>query len=100
MSSVLESIARAPSIVPVAIRCNILSAPLQRKLIGVVVTLHPRGHRKWLQRVTGKAPRTCDYWLTGETAMGGDAFMAITAKLREEIDAANAALQQFELDLR
>jgi len=96
----LETVARSPSIVPAATRCNVSSPALQRKLIGIVLSLHPQGHRKWLQRVTKRSPRTCDYWLAGETDMGGDAFMAITGALRAEIEGASRELQQFELDLR
>lgn len=94
----VESIARPRSNSNVAIRCNISNPSLQRKLIAVVVSIHPKGHRKWLQRVTGKAPRTCDYWLAGQTQMEGDAFAAVVAQLRVEIDAHNDTLRQFELD--
>src|SRR5437764_87340 len=88
----------APSIVPAAIRCNSFPLSLQQKLLQVVLTLHPNGHRKWLQRTTGRSPRTCDYWLAGETVMGGAAVLAIVCALRAEIDRASDTLKQFELD--
>jgi hypothetical protein len=67
------------------------------QIVGTVLTLHPRGAAKWLQRITGKSPRTVKYWISGDYAPRGVDALKITAALRAELAEHQQRLQQFEL---
>jgi len=69
-----------------------------RRILQIVRSLHPSGTGKWLERATGKAPRTVDYWIAGRYLPRGDAALRIVAALRAEHEARGRLLQQFELD--
>lgn len=99
----LESISPSPSITPSARTCASLPASTPedlRRILQIVVSLHPSGTRKWLERATGASPRTVDYWVQGRYLPRGDAALKIVAALRAEHEARGKVLQQFELDLR
>ncbi len=91
--------ALAPSIIPSAGTCASSPDDL-RRILQVVVSLHPIGARKWLERATGASPRTVDYWVEGRYLPRGNAALKIVAALRAEHEARGKLLQQFELDLR
>jgi hypothetical protein len=95
----VSTAARAPSIVPSASSCAPSIDDL-RQILQIVCTLHPNGARKWLERATGAAPRTVDYWVQGRYLPRGAAALKIVAALRAEHEARGKLLQQFELDLR
>jgi hypothetical protein len=92
----VESIGRAPSIAPDARTCTTSPADLHQ-IIATVVTLHPDGAAKWLQRVTGRAARTVKYWLAGDYSPRGKDTLKIAAALRAELADHQQRLQQFEL---
>lgn len=68
-------------------------------IIGQVLSLRPRGAGKWLQRVTGRAPRTVKYWLAGTYGPRGSDALKITAALRADLAEQQRRLQQFEIQL-
>lgn len=91
-----------PSIPAAARTCTSLgsdSGPDLHKIIGIVETVHRKGAAKWLQRVTGKSPRTVAYWLSRDYAPRGADALKIAAALRAELAAHQEHLQQFELQL-
>jgi|GEM_PF-4710510 len=94
----VSSVALAPSIVPGARTCT-SSNPDLHQIIGTVLSLHPRGTAKWLQRVTGRSTRTVKYWLSGRYQPRGRDTLKITAALRTDLAERQQRLQQFELQL-
>lgn len=94
-----ESISRAPSTSGSAKSCGKSKREL-RTILGMVRTTVPKPHGKWLERVTGSAKRTTEYWLQGKHEPRGVDAMRIVRALRVELDERSRLLQQFELDLR
>lgn len=94
-----ESISRAASKSPTARTCG-NSKPELRKIFSLVRTIVPKPHGKWLQKVTGAAPRTTEYWLSGRYQPRGDQTFAIVQALRSALDEHSRTLEQFELGLR
>ena len=65
----------------------------------MVRTIVPKPHGKWLQRTTGAAKRTTEYWLQGKHEPRGADAMRIVRELRAELEKHQRLLEQFELDL-
>ena len=99
MSPSVESISRAPSITPS--EATFGNNPTDfRTIVGIIRTVIPRGQwGKWLQRVTGKDQRTCEFWLAGDYQPRGESQRAIVRALRIELDRFGKQLQRFEMDL-
>jgi len=95
----VESVSRAPSIVPGARTCTFSSGDLHQ-ILNIVRTVHRKGAAKWLQGVTKRSPRTVKYWLADEYAPRGGDALAIARALRAELGEYLRQLQQFEFDLR
>ena len=94
----VETIPLVPSIDAGASSCTPFSPELHQ-IFATLRTVHRAGAAKWLQRVTGRAPRTVKYWLAGKYAPKGKDAIRISRALRAELDAHSATLRQFELDL-
>ncbi len=94
----VESKSIAPSIVSSAKSCG--NEPVElRDILALVRVIVPKPRGKWLERVTGAAPRTAEYWLQGKHEPRGRDVLAIVGALRAELEAHSHTLQQFELDL-
>lgn len=99
MSDQVESIARSPSIVPSEATFGNSDGDF-RNIIAVVKSMVPKGTGKWLERVTQKDQRTCEFWLQGKYQPRGESQRRIVRALRDLVEHRAKLLQQFELDLR
>ena len=70
-----------------------------RQILQIVRSMYPSGAAKFLERATGAAPRTVDYWLQGRYLPRGDAALKIVTAVRAEHERRGRLLQQFELPL-
>jgi len=97
--SQVESIARAPSIVPADRTVSEFANPWQR-ILAEAAQYWPRYTAKHLARITGKSTRTCYRWLADLREPDASDLIAIINAMRAEWTQRGRIFEQFNLDLR